>query len=347
MVNCLSRRAMKRKAPSIAKVFSLDDELKLKAADLTRREARLVYRYHRNIRVLRGGASQLMHKLNAEQIEPSPIFDYLRKSVTKLEKQANSVLEIYIDQHVAMRWMREVGVGISQAVGIFTLVDIDKVGRHVSSLWRFAGYDPTSTHLTREEATECVQYFENKYKKEHVDLDLLCLIAAELNRGVDQLKQITRVGITREHVPWRKLRAAILSYPWCYELKEILFRVGLSFRRAVLKGGLKSPYRSVYDWRKAYEIEKNENGDYKEQAEYKLSSRNYGKKTVARACYEKGILPPAQIDARARRFAVKIFLVHLHEILYYERYSEMPDKPYILDSLGKEHEISCPKWPFK
>lgn len=338
---------MAKRGPKIPDGLSLEDELRLQAADLTRREAKLLYRYHRNAQVLRIACEQSIGLLDHEKTPASDLFLYLRRSVRRLERQTTSALEIYTDQHIPTRWMRAVGLGAAQATAIHALIDIERVGPYVSRLHRFCGFDPSVTKLTKQEAGECIRYFREKYKKEYVDLEVLHHVAIELNRGVEQLKRITKVGMYKKNITWGQLYKAILSYPWCQEVKEVLFRVGVIFRRTGGDGLEPSPYRSVYEWRKGYEVRNNEAEKFKEQADYKLSSRNFKKTTVAYKSYRQGKLPPAHLDARARRFAVKIFLVHLHQVMYYERYSKMPPKPYILDVLEKEHEIKCPKWPFR
>ena len=337
----------KRKAPKIPDVLTLEESLKLKAADLTRREGKMLYRYHKNVRVMHAGMKQAIGQLKHEKLEPPELFQHFRRSAARLEKQANSSLEIYADQHVPMRWMRAVGVGIAQSVAIYTMIDPEKAPT-ISALWRYCGYDPSVVKLTKKEAGECVRYFEEKLGVKYPTEETIRIIAAELNRGPKQLLRITRVGTKRTSITWGMLYKAILSYPWNQELKEILFRVGIMFRRGGRGKGLEpSPYRSIYDWRKEYEVTRNEAGDYEDQAAYKLQSRTFRKTTTAYKHYIKGRLPPGHLDARARRFAIKIFLVHLYQVMFFERYGKMPDRPYVLDVLGKEHEIKCPRWPFK
>lgn len=338
----------KKKAPKIIDVLTLEESLKLKAADLTHIEGKFLFRYHRNVQVTHGGMVRTIKQLERRRLKPPELFQHFRRSVARLEKQTNAALEIYADQHLPMRWMRTVGVGIAQSVGIYSLIDIERCHK-VSSLWRYSGYDPSVLKLTKKEAGECLRYFRELLPDvDYPDEATVRLVAKELNRGPKQLLNITRVGTKRTSITWPQLYKALLSYPWNQELKEILFRVGAMFRRGGRGLGLQiSPYRSIYEWRKEYEVRRNEAGDYAEQAAYKLESRSFKRDTIARRCYEEGKLPPAHLDARARRFTVKIFLVHLHQVMFYERYGKMPDKPYVLEILGKDMEISCPRWPFK
>lgn len=50
-------------------------------------------------------------------------------------------------------------------------------------------------------------------------------------------------------------------------------------------------------------------------------------------------LPPAHIDARAMRYAVKIFLSHLHETMYKRILKQNPPLPYPIAHLGHVHKI--------
>lgn len=336
----------KKKAPKILSALTVDEKLILQAADLTHKEGKYLYRHHKNVQVLRKAFGQSIGQLKHEKLDPPDLFLHFRRSVARLEKQTNAALQIYLDQHLPMRWMRAVGVGIAQSVGIFSLIDIEK-SLTPSSLHRYCGYDPDQTKLTKKEAGECLRYFQDKYKVDYPNEEVIYAVAAELNRGVKQLLFITRMNTVRTSITWSALYRAILSYPWNQELKEILFRVGVQFRRVGGAGLDIPPYRSVYVWRKEYEIIRNEAGDYADQAAHSLSSRNYKKTRTAYKHYITGRLPPMHVDARARRFAIKIFLVHLHQVMFFERYGKMPPRPYILDVLGKEREIVCPKWPFR
>jgi hypothetical protein len=48
------------------------------------------------------------------------------------------------------------------------------------------------------------------------------------------------------------------------------------------------------------------------------------------------------LHARAKRYAVKLFLAHLHEVWYREHYKTAPPIPYPIAHLGHAHYIAPP-----
>jgi hypothetical protein len=104
-------------------------------------------------------------------------------------------------------------------------------------------------------------------------------------------------------------------------------------------------YGKVYAQRKLYETEKNEAGEYAEQARQKLEDFNIGKDTEAYKWYSEGKLPPAHIHSRAKRYAVKLFLAHLHEVMYRDKFGKAPPNPYPIEHLGHAHYLEPPNMP--
>lgn len=94
--------------------------------------------------------------------------------------------------------------------------------------------------------------------------------------------------------------------PYNARLKTICYHISAGFVRN--KNRANFLYGEIYEKRKEYESEKNEWGDYREQAEQILKKRRIGQDTEAYKWYIQGKLPPAHIDARARRYTVKLFL---------------------------------------
>lgn len=128
--------------------------------------------------------------------------------------------------------------------------------------------------------------------------------------------------------------------PWNAKLKTLCWKIGESFVK--VSGREQDVYGKFYLQRKAEELVKNENGDFAQQAKEKLEKFKISKKTDAYKAYSVGKLPPAHIHARAKRYAVKLFLAHWHEIAYKMHYGKEPLLPYPIAVLGHAHKIDVP-----
>ncbi len=142
-------------------------------------------------------------------------------------------------------------------------------------------------------------------------------------------------GISGTEV-WRKGE----KRPWNADLKKLCFLIGESFVK--VSGKEQAFYGQLYKQRKALENDRNNNGLFAEQAANQLAAKNYRDGTVTRGWLEKGMLSPAQIHARARRYAVKIFLSHLHEVMYKTILGKNPPAPYAIAILGHAHQLAVP-----
>lgn len=128
--------------------------------------------------------------------------------------------------------------------------------------------------------------------------------------------------------------------PWNADLKVLCWKLGESFVK--VSGHEDAFYGKLYKERKALEIERNERGEFADQAAAKLEKFKIGKTTDAYKAYSVGKLPPAHIHARATRFAVKIFLSNLHHIMYVDHHGKEPPLPYAIGILGHAHMIKPP-----
>ncbi len=125
--------------------------------------------------------------------------------------------------------------------------------------------------------------------------------------------------------------------PWNAELKTLAWKIGESFVK--VKGHEADVYGKIYEQRKVYEQERNARGEYADQAKAMLEAKKFRADTKAKAAYEKGILPDGHVHARAKRYAVKLFLAHWHEVAYREHFGTEPPLPYALAILGHAHAI--------
>lgn len=162
------------------------------------------------------------------------------------------------------------------------------------------------------------------------------VIAAGLLAHIDITKaptvgHIWRFGGQDPTTKWEKKT----KRPFNAQLKKICWYIGQSFMKC--DRGDDSVYGKIYEQRKISEIERNERFEFKEQAAAKLEKCKIDKKTDAYKSYSIGKLPPAHIDARARRYAVKQFLSDWHKVAYRERFKCDPPLPYPISHLGHAH----------
>lgn len=130
--------------------------------------------------------------------------------------------------------------------------------------------------------------------------------------------------------------------PWNASLKTLCWKIGDSFVK--FHNRENCIYGHVYAERKVQEIERNSQGLFADQAATTLATKNIRDKDT-KATYEAGRLPDGRLDLRARRYAVKLFLAHLHHVMYEDHYGELPPKPYVISHLGHAHFLSPPNWP--
>lgn len=132
--------------------------------------------------------------------------------------------------------------------------------------------------------------------------------------------------------------------PWNSTLKTLCWKIGESFIKS--QNHKDSVYGPIYAERKQAELEKNEAGEFEEQAQKKLENFKIGKDTDAYKWYSQGKLPPAHIHARARRYAVKLFLAHYFEVGYMMTHNESPPMPYAIAHIpGHVHLKPIPNLP--
>lgn len=255
----------------------------------------------------------------AKADEPNLLVTWAGDAFLRLEADIKVVMDAYTAESELGRWCRSItGIGPIIAAGLMAHIDITKAPT-VGHIWRFAGLDPT--------------------------------------------------------VKWGKGQ----KRPWNASLKVLTWKVGKSL---VMTSHLASSfYGPLYRERKEYETAKNERGDYAEQAAERLSrlkkkavrsestaveeraipvestilderagdlestveDERAAKESAAyRATLMSGKLPPAAIDARARRWTVKLLLAHFHAQAYRLHYGTEPPKPYAIAFLNHAHEISSP-----
>jgi hypothetical protein len=126
----------------LAAVIKLDRDIRNIATELTRDEARLLVGLYYDLQERRLGLRNQERELG-EAGRSVKIFTHFAAQTSTLEKQAQSILNVYSTATEVGRWSRRVvGIGPVIAAGLHAHIDITKAPT-VGHIWRFAGLDPT------------------------------------------------------------------------------------------------------------------------------------------------------------------------------------------------------------
>jgi hypothetical protein len=128
--------------------------------------------------------------------------------------------------------------------------------------------------------------------------------------------------------------------PWNAQLKVICWKAGESFVK--FHNDEQCFYGHIYKKQKNIYQQRNEAGQYAERAKQILLDKKFRKDTETYAAYSVGRFPKAHIHAMARRYAVKLFLSHLHAEMHRRILGSEPPLPYPIEILGHAHMIRSP-----
>lgn len=301
-------------------ISRLHRDLRNAAMTMTPDEARfLVDGYY----IIQETRKRSANQRRAMKKEPHEILTWLNVQSKILEDQIRHALETYSLSKPIGIWMNSIhGVAGVISAGMMAHIDINQAPT-VGHIWRFAGLDPTSK-------------WEKKTKR-----------------------------------------------PWNAELKTLCWKVGQSFMKS--RANEKSFYGPFYAKRKQYEIARNDAGtnaalaaellpkfDPKKEPTKWLAGRyplgtsaklnattvpggstqeilqvkvQFLKSVIQDADPKNAMLPPGQIDARARRYATKLFLAHMQNVWWWLEKGRLPPKPYVMEHLGHAHMIMPPNMP--
>ena len=279
--------------------------------------------------------------------ENKSFLEWYLYNTAKMEDQIKKALEIFSDSNYLSKWAKSVkGIGPVIATCLVANLEIKEnpdgsTDMHAGSWWDYCGLnDNNRPWLGKAESTKIV----NQLLEENSGI-----IDDEF---VYKLSTITKWKFSHyeakaknENGTWSKdkLISASSIIPYNKNLKTLMFKIGHSF--LMCKNKPDSLYGRLLKERMEYENAKNLAGDYAEQAEAILKKKNIGKSTVAYKYYSKGQLPPAHISMRCQRYVTKLFISHLFEAAYYNKYGTMAPQPYVLFFCGHTDYIG-PEVPY-
>ena len=341
-------------------INKLTKDIKKAGVELKDQEARYLVDLYYQIQEYRKALANKGRIMGEE--EPHEILDWFLANAEHLENQIKTILDIYSKNHMVGKWLQSiVGIGPVLSAGLLAHIDITKCPT-AGHIWSFAGLDPDKEWLGKEKARELVNRIMGT-KKEVTD-EILIAVSKETGRSLEYFlrnsyektkkkRKVFGEEVTVEEVddtkPKKRTKESLIKAvsfrPWNAELKTLCWKIGQSFVKVC--NNENDVYGKIYITRKAYETEKNEEGEYKDRAAKALRGKDFDKSTIAYKCYIEGKIPPGQIQQSAERIATKIFLSHLQYVWYKEKFGKEPPKPFAIAILGHAHEIKVPNYPIK
>jgi hypothetical protein len=339
-------------------VTRLTRDLRKGAATLGDTEARFLVDAYYIMQENRKRAAGQERALNASG-EPHEIITWLKNQNATMEGQIKAALDVYTQAHMMGGWMREVyGIGPVISAGLLAHIKIERAPT-VGHIWSYAGIAGPVTNTELRRAVYRVAYrnpipqdiiptlhLEPPYEATYLYPDgnshafFQVVVESDVAHPaiLDSVPRI--IGVDRTfrafsgNKPWVKGE----KRPWNAGFKTLCWKAGHSFM--MFSNDEQCFYGQLYRRRKEREVMRNENGEFRDIA--KIRAETVGKTTDAYAAYSKGILPPAHIDAMARRYTVKIFLSHLHEEWYWRHHGKDAPAPFAIAQLGHAHYIPSP-----
>ena len=321
-------------------------------------------------------AGQVRALTAGEPPEPAEAIRWVQAQMVRTEDDIRVILDVWgMHEPSGMaRWARQhVGIGPVIGAGLRAHLDITRA-RTVGHWWRFGGLDPSNEWLGREKAEALVReaYAATGEAPSHPpDVEILAWLSERTNRPLATIERLSKDKAG--HQTRKALEAGLARRPWNAGLKVLLWKAGESFVK--MQNHPAGFWGRVFAERKAKEQAANEKGAYAAQAEAKLERYKIGRDTDAWAWYSgcltvanarailgapaterqgmtkrlagkpgdgPRMLPPAHIHARAKRYAVKLFLAQFHEENYRRHYHRLPPVPFAMAHLGHVHKLENP-----
>ena len=315
----------------------------------------------------------------SERGTPTVLMSWLADQARTLEANIKKALDNYTDgTEVGSRIKAIPGIGPITAAGLLAYIDITRAPT-AGHVWSYAGLEGTKVWTNKREVNKVLSSYRQTEADDWTAFVKTCRAlgrrpgqilaatghipeepdaeAAKHHLGAGTYPQISfaadnlfwHVGATYEEMgrfygverlDFDKIATFLSRRPHNAKLKTLCWLLGESFVKVRNREG--DVYGTLIADRKAYEQQQNDAGAYADLAADKLRRYNIGRGTEAYKWYSAGKLPPAHIQERAKRWGVKMFLSHVHELWYELEYGERPVEPYALAQLGHTHKVERP-----
>jgi len=333
-------------------IVPLDDVLIEEVKNMTLQEAGKLVDLHHNLqdnRIKVGGAQRSVQQGYDETLGWAINLFTRMYAIDKVrEDQIAQALGIFAQQHEMGRWAMGIcGIADIMSAGLLAHINMD-LAKTPGHIYAYGGIAPGIRWIGSEKSKSILKSEDVPSKSNaKVDTEKAMRVLAKgsemsgvklanlVGRAEAQDKDKNKLG----YYTGSSLYKSLSRRPWNAEFKVLCWKIGESF--GMVKNNDKAVYGKILLQRKAEEILKNQNGAFAAQAAAIMDASPEHKQ--GKEFYSKGILSPAHIDSRAKRFTTKIFLSHWWEKAYEVKNGcKPPFQPYPIDHLGHVHKIEAP-----
>lgn len=333
---------------------SISKDVKQSVVSISRNEIRfLVDSYYQRQDVRKASANQVRSLkqgydsdgTNNTENEIPMALEWLTANQKNEEAQLKKMLETYAKNDPVGQWLLSiVGIGPVIAAGLLAYFDIDKCN-HFNQFHSYAGLnDNNNPWLGKDKAKAEVTNWLNEHPEEdpkNLTDEIVIYICGKYHRTYET--SIKQAYDSKELEKGKKVltKSSVESWlakpPYNKELKTLCWKIGESFLKVSNKEN--SLYGKLFKQRMAYEKANNEAGKYANEAAKKLATCKITDKKT-REIYESGKLTEGHILSRVKRYTVKIFIAHLFEAMWWNKYHTDPPCCYAIQFLGHTDYIA-------
>lgn len=310
--------------PTLEPVQRLTRDIKAASATLGRDEARFLVDAYYTAQEDRKRTANQSRALDKSE-EPHATIDFFLSQFNTTEKEIAKALDAYSAADPLGQWARSiVGIGPVIAAGLLAHIDVERANT-AGAIWRFAGLDPTA------------EWKKGQKRPYNAKLKVLCWKIGDSFVKVSGNDEALYGKIYRQRKEYEVARD-----------NEVMDVTSLVQGDDLLQGDGSVLVKIDGEAHSAFSIEQKD-GSIKwfakgnaKWASQTLRTKNI-KDEATLAIYRTGRLPAGRLDYRARRYAVKLFLAHYHEVGRKLKGLDVP-APYPLAHLGHNDRIAPPNF---
>lgn len=289
----------------------LSDDIARSAAIISPKQVRYLISSYYSLQKIRISAGLRAKSLETVG-EPASVMRYIENEMLSMERQMSRALSWYTKEKSIAIWMESItGIGAVLAAGLLSYIDWENT-TSPSRIYAYAGLDPHTSWVRGEKR------------------------------------------------------------PWNVNLKVLCYKIGESFVK--MQSRKNDFYGHFFAYRKAIEWNRNLRGELSEQASKSIKAKSFDESGYSFFWYSGRVsakwsvqllnsgenfplklpsealdkldsipmLPPAHIHARARRWAVKLFIAHAVQISCWLLRGQLADDPYAMSHLKHKDYIYPP-----